>query len=75
MLRKYFYLVRTIDYANSLIFHREDSQGLADYIDFKKGFIEKDIEPKLVMQKLLYELRRRGSLRFNKNDRIFLARR
>ncbi len=74
-LRKYFSLVRTIDYPNSLIFQREDSEDLAEYIDFKKGFIEKDIEPKLAMQKLLHELRRRGSVRFNKNDRIFLARR
>jgi len=74
-LRGYFSLVRTIDYPNSLIFQQEDSEDLAEYIDFKKGFIEQDAKPRLVAQKLLDELARRGFLRFNKNDRIFLARR
>ena len=43
------------------------------YIDFKKEFIEKDVDPRIVREKMIAELRRKGKWRFNKNDRIFLA--
>ncbi len=44
------------------------------YIDFKKEFIEKDVDPHIVREKMIAELGRKGELKFNKNDRIFLAR-
>jgi SAM-dependent methyltransferase len=72
-LRKYFSRVNTIDFTNSLFFLREDGQDLAAYIDFKKGFIRNDADPGLVKERLMHELEGKGSLRFNKNDRIFLV--
>lgn len=74
ILRPFFTDVRHIDYPNSLVFHRGDEASLARYIDFKKEFIEKDVDPRIVREKMLSELRRKGELKFNKNDRIFLAR-
>lgn len=74
ILRPYFRDVRHIDYPNALIFHRGDEGSLAKYIDFKKEFIEKDVDPRIVREKMIAELGRKGELTFNKNDRIFLAR-
>lgn len=73
VLGEYFNNVRHIDYQNSLIFHSGEEKLLAMYIDFKKEFIEKDVDPRIVRDKMLDELGKRGELRFNKNDRIFLA--
>ena len=73
ILRPFFKEISHIDYPNSLIFHTGDEKALAMYIDFKKEFIEKDVDPRIVREKMIAELRRKGKLRFNKNDRIFLA--
>lgn len=73
-LRRYFRAVTYVDYSNSLVFTREDGADLALYIAFKAEFISKDVDPTAVTERLLEELHRRGSLSFNKNDRIFLAR-
>lgn len=73
ILRPFFKEVRHIDYPNSLVFHRGDERSLAMYIDFKKEFIEKDVNPVVVREKMIAELGRKGELKFNKNDRIFLA--
>jgi SAM-dependent methyltransferase len=73
LLRQYFPGVRHIDYPNALVFRRGDEDSLATYIDFKKEFIEKDVDPGVVRDKMVSELRRKGELSFNKNDRIFLA--
>lgn len=72
-LRPHFKEIRHIDYLNSLVFRRGDEGQLSMYIDFKKEFIEKDVDPRIVSDKMLRELERKGELRFNKNDRIFLA--
>jgi SAM-dependent methyltransferase len=74
ILRPFFKEIRYIDYFNSLVFHRGDERSLAMYIDFKKEFIEKDVDPHIVREKMIAELGRKGELKFNKNDRIFLAR-
>lgn len=74
LLRRHFTEVDHIDYTNTLVFHGGDEKKLAMYIDFKKEFIEKDVDPALVREKMVGELRERGELRLNKNDRIFLAR-
>ncbi|MHB8111340.1 MAG: class I SAM-dependent methyltransferase [Syntrophorhabdaceae bacterium] len=74
LLRSHFTNISCIDYPNSLIFHRGEERSLAMYIDFKKEFIEKDVDPGTVREKMIEELDRKGTLRFNKNDRIFLAR-
>ncbi len=73
ILRPLFKEIRHIDYVNSLLFHRGDEKALAMYIDFKKEFIEKDVNPRVVREKMIAELSRKGELKFNKNDRIFLA--
>ena len=73
ILQPFFKEVRHIDYPNSLVFHRGDENALAMYIDFKKEFIEKDVDPRIVRDKMISELGRKGELTFNKNDRIFLA--
>lgn len=73
LLRKYFAKVSHIDYPNALVFHGPDERSLAMYIDFKREFIEKDVDPHIVRDKMIAELHRKGELRFNKNDRIFLA--
>lgn len=74
LLREYFREVEYIDYLNTLVFHNGDEKKLAMYIDFKKEFIEKDVDPRLVREKMVAELHRKGEIRLNKNDRIFLAR-
>ena len=74
LLRNYFALVTSIDYSNYLIFDADDGEDLAAYIRFKGDFISRDADPEEVRERLLQELRSRGSLRFNKNDRIFLVR-
>lgn len=74
LLREHFREVEHIDYVNTLVFREGDEKKLAMYIDFKKEFIEKDVDPTLVREKMVTELRRKGELRLNKNDRIFLAR-
>ncbi len=74
LLREYFKEVEHIDYTNSLVFRNGDEKKLAMYIDFKKEFIEKDVDPNLVREKMVDELNRKGEVRLNKNDRIFLAR-
>lgn len=72
-LRRYFTTVSHIDYPNALVFREGDEGSLAMYIDFKREFIEKDVDPCVVRDTMLSELSRRGVLSFNKNDRIFLA--
>jgi SAM-dependent methyltransferase len=73
-LRKHFGRVISIDYPNMLLFNSDSEQDLARYIVFKKDFISRDVDPKVVTEKMLAELRRKGSVSFNKNDRIFVAR-
>jgi SAM-dependent methyltransferase len=72
-LRKYFQHITSVDYRNSLIFHRGDERDLAFYIDFKREFIKKDANPELVRETMLRELFRKGEFRLNKNDKIFLV--
>jgi SAM-dependent methyltransferase len=72
-LRKYFRHITSVDYGNSLIFHRGDERDLAFYIDFKREFIKKDANPELVRETMLQELFRKGEFRLNKNDKIFLV--
>jgi len=72
-LRKYFQHITSVDYRNSLIFHRGDERDLAFYIDFKREFIKKDANPELVRETMLQELFRKGEFRLNKNDKIFLV--
>ncbi|HOJ42537.1 MAG TPA: class I SAM-dependent methyltransferase [Syntrophorhabdaceae bacterium] len=74
ILKLYFNHVEYFDYPNELIFHEKDSNALEQYIDFKSAFIEKDVDPTLVKERLLKELREKKSLSFNKNDRVFIAR-
>ncbi len=73
LLKGHFRKVSHIDYPNALVFRGGDEESLAMYIDFKREFIEKDVDPRVVREKMLSELRRKGELSFNKNDRIFLA--
>ncbi|MBP1747698.1 MAG: transcriptional regulator [Deltaproteobacteria bacterium] len=73
ILRPFFKEIQYIDYPNSLVFHEGDERSLAMYIDFKREFIEKDVDPGIVREKMIAELGRKGKLKFNKNDRIFLA--
>jgi SAM-dependent methyltransferase len=73
ILKKYFSRVKSIDYPNTLLFTKNDSNHLAQYIDFKKEFISKDINPEVVREKMLEELKKKGSVKLNKNDRIFIA--
>lgn len=74
ILGQYFSKVTTVDYNNALIFTREEKDELAKYIDFKREFISKDVSPVTVKAKMIYELESRGTMRFNKNDRIFVVR-
>ncbi|NLT24484.1 MAG: methyltransferase domain-containing protein [Syntrophorhabdus sp.] len=73
LLGRHFATVDRIDYPNALVFREGDEESLALYIDFKREFIEKDVDPRVVRDKMLSELSRKGELSFNKNDRIFLA--
>lgn len=74
ILRRYFTDISAVDYRNSLVFNKENGADLAQYIDFKREFIIKDVSPVIVKAKILYELETRGIMRFNKNDRIFVVR-
>lgn len=74
LLRERFAAVRSVDYINALVFERSESNDLAQYIDFKREFIAVDVDPELVKRKMLAELQELGELCFNKNDRIFIAR-
>jgi SAM-dependent methyltransferase len=73
LLRPHFGEVRARDYRNSLVFERKDRGDLARYMDFKREFIAKDADPAEVKATILEELDRAGTIRFNKNDRIFVA--
>jgi SAM-dependent methyltransferase len=73
-LKKYFSRIKSIDYQNALLFTKNDSDHLAQYIDFKKEFISKDVNPEVVRDKMLEELKKKGSVKLNKDDRIFIAR-
>jgi SAM-dependent methyltransferase len=74
ILRRYFSEVKYVDYPNALLFTKDESDDLAHYIDFKRGFISRQAGTETVKEKILEELRKRGSMAFNKNDRIFIAR-
>ncbi len=74
MLKKYFTMVTFVDYKNSLLFQRGNEEELTHYIDFKREFIREDVDPDLVKETMLQELLQKGEACFNKNDRIFVAR-
>lgn len=74
LLKNYFKNVEFFDYPNELIFKEEDGHDLEQYIEFKKAFIEQDVDPDVVKKKMLMELKEKKVLTFNKNDRIFIAR-
>ena len=73
-LRAHFRNVQYIDYRNAIVFSRPEKKDLADYIDFKREYISRDADPERVLTTILNELKRKGTMRFNKDDRIFLAR-
>jgi len=73
ILREHFGHIEHIDYSNNLVFDKDGADELADYINFKREFISLDAHPEAVKEKLLYELKEKGTLRLNKNDRIFLV--
>jgi SAM-dependent methyltransferase len=73
ILKEHFSEVRSIDYPNRLIFKANDSEDLSSYIDFKRGFITSDSDTEIVKQRVLEELQKKGAMGFNKNDRIFIA--
>jgi SAM-dependent methyltransferase len=73
ILGKYFSQITSVDYTNSLVFHKGNEKDLAEYIDFKREFIKKDADPNLVRETMLQELRKNGEFRLNKNDKIFLV--
>ena len=74
LLKQHFEHITEIDYVNSLVFSEDEKDDLAKYIDFKREFISKDVSPAVVKAKMIYELETRGSMSFNKNDRIFVVR-
>ena len=73
ILKKDFADVAYVDYPNALLFTKDEGDHLAQYIDFKRGFISDRSGTEAVKQRLLEELRRKGTMTFNKNDRIFVA--
>jgi len=73
ILRSHFVDIQHVDFKNAIVFSRYEKKDLADYINFKREFISKDVDPSRVMLTMLDELERKGSMRFNKDDRIFLA--
>lgn len=73
LLRCYFESIRSLNYPNTLVFSRSEEDDLAAYIDFKKEFISRDCDPLTVKETMVGELRKRGSLQLNKNDKIFVA--
>ena len=58
----------------TVVFKRGDERDLRDYVLFKKDAIASDVDSGLLEEKLLQELGRKGILRLNKNDAIFIAR-
>ncbi len=73
LLRAHFRDVKYMDYNNAIVFDRHEKKDLAGYIDFKREFISRDADPKKVTAIMLEELEKKGTMRFNKDDRIFLA--
>lgn len=73
-LRKYFDNVESIDYHNALVFREGSDEDLASYIAFKREFVSMDADPGLLSERMRKELKARGLVRLNKNDRIFVAR-
>ena len=73
ILCKTFINVRTVQYKNALVFRSNDAEGLKKYITFKKEFIVRDVDPDLVKEKMLAELRCKGVVRLNKDDTIFVV--
>lgn len=73
ILRTCFGDIQHVDFKNAIVFSRYEKKDLADYINFKREFISKDVDPARVMLTMLEELERKGTMRFNKDDRIFLA--
>ncbi|MCX7965263.1 MAG: class I SAM-dependent methyltransferase [Syntrophorhabdaceae bacterium] len=74
ILKHYFSHVEYYDYLNELVFKYDDHDALEQYIEFKRAFIEQDVEPDVVKEKMIQELKEKKVLTFNKNDRIFIAR-
>ncbi len=72
-LRRHFADVQVMDYPNALLFPRGSLVDLEKYIEFKKEFIVRDVEPEKVKEAMAGELATKGEVRLNKNDRIFLA--
>ncbi len=72
-LKEHFAQVSYVDYRNALLFTEGSDEDLASYIDFKKEFISKDVDAELVSRTMLGELRTRGFVRLNKDDRLFVA--
>jgi SAM-dependent methyltransferase len=73
ILKKHFSRVTSIDYPNALLFAKNDGDHLAQYIDFKKEFISRDVSPEIVREKMLEELKKNGFVKLNKDDRIFVV--
>jgi SAM-dependent methyltransferase len=73
VLKKYFNRVTSIDYPNSLQFTKNDGDHLTKYVDFKKEFISRDVNPDIVREKMLEELKKNGFVKLNKDDRIFVV--
>lgn len=73
-LKEHFRRVDHVDYLNALLFTEGSDEALAHYIDFKKEFISKDVEVGLVKRTMVGELKTRGFVRLNKDDRLFVAR-
>jgi SAM-dependent methyltransferase len=73
-LRKHFDKVESVDYHNALVFKEGSDEDLASYIAFKREFISMDADPGTVSDRMREELKTRGLVRLNKNDRIFVAR-
>ena len=73
LLREHFGSVTSVDYANSLVFDRGETEDLAMYIDFKGAFISKDVVPEHAREAMIGFLKKEGRLSFNKNDRIFVV--
>jgi SAM-dependent methyltransferase len=74
LLRRHFPDVAVADYPNGLVFRSGDDKDLAQYIEFKREFISRDVSPDLVREKMVSELATKGMVRFNKDDRLFVAR-
>jgi len=73
ILKKHFSRIISIDYPNALKFTKNDGDHLAQYIDFKKEFISRDVSPDVVREKMLEELKKKGNVKLNKDDRIFMV--